>query len=156
MRHRSSWLGVIPIVFAIGACDLKPAPKKKPAAAAAAAAAAAVAPALTAVAPARASGDLGPQSCNEVGVRVADIMIASATDAVLKAQYEQARADTVRATAASCTNGQWDATLRQCFLTAKTQPEIDACKGRVRAPGTPGAPAPTLVPAPAAPAPTRG
>lgn len=149
MRHRSSWLGVIPVVLAIGACDLKPAPKKKPQAAAAAVAPV-TAPAVTAVAPARPSADAGPQACLEVGVRVADILIASATDAVLKAQYEQARADTVRATAASCTAGQWDATLRGCFLAAKTQPEIDACKGRVRAPGTPGAPVPTMMP------PTRG
>jgi hypothetical protein len=140
VRHRITWL-VIPIALAIGACDLKPAPKKKPQAAPAAAAAAPGVPpapgpaAITAVAPASADADVRAQACLEVGVRVADIMIASATDAVLKAQYEQARSDTVRATATSCTTGQWDAALRQCFLSARTQPEVDACKGRVRAPG---------------------
>lgn len=154
VRHRITWLGVIPIALAIGACDLKPAPKKKPQAAAAPAAPAAAAPvvppaprpaAITAVAPASADADVRAQACLEVGVRVADIMIASATDAVLKAQYEQARSDVVRATANSCTNGQWDAALRQCFLNARTQPEVDACKGRVgtlRAPAAPAAPAP--------------
>jgi hypothetical protein len=158
VRHRITWLGVIPVALAIGACDLKPAPKKKPQAAATApAAAAATAPvvppaprpaAITAVAPASADADVRAEACLQVGVRVADIMIASATDAVLKAQYEQARTDVVRATANSCTNGQWDAALRQCFLNARTQPEVDACKGRVRAPGTPGAPGgPAIVPA---------
>jgi len=144
---------VVPVVLAIGACDLKPAPKKqaqaKPAAASPAAAATPAAVPATAVAPASPNADTGAQACLEVGVRVSDIMIASATDAVLRAQYEQARSDIVRATAQSCMNGKWDAALRGCFLAAKTQPELDACKGRVPAP----APAPTPT---SALGPTRG
>ena len=69
----------------------------------------------------------------EIGVRAANILVASAADARLKAEYEQARADTVRATAEACMRGQWDADLRRCFLSATTQPAFDAC--RARAPG---------------------
>jgi hypothetical protein len=70
----------------------------------------------------------------QVAVRVANLVVASATDALLRAQYEQARSDTVRATAEACVKNRWDADLRRCFLTASTQPELDACKAR--APGT--------------------
>ena len=69
-------------------------------------------------------------------MRVASIIAASAADAVLKAQYEQARADTVRSTAEACMRGKWDAEVRQCFLTASTLPAIDACKTRAPGPAT--------------------
>ena len=71
-----------------------------------------------------------------VAVRVANVVVASATDAVLKAQYEQARADTVRSTAEACMRGKWDDSLRQCFLTASTQAQLDACSARAPGPAT--------------------
>jgi hypothetical protein len=153
VRHRLPWLG---IVLVIGACELKPAPKQQPQAPAAATGTAAAgapapppapapgsgaAPAPAPAVPAGAPEDLG-QACMQIGVRVAGIMIASATDPVMKAQLEQARADTVRSTAEACVRGKWDADVRRCFLTASSQAEITACSAR-----TPG---------PAASKPTRG
>lgn len=76
------------------------------------------------------------QSCMQIGIRVAGLLIANATDPVLRAQYEQARADTVRSTAEACMRGKWDAEVRQCFLTASTLPAIDACKTRAPGPAT--------------------
>jgi len=159
VRHRLPWLG---IVLVIGACDHKPAPKTKPEPAAAAAPA--PAPAVTAerppapgtpgapaaprpAAPAPAPGaaaaaaaePLSPaemgKACMEVAVRVANVLAASATDALLKAQYEQARADTVRSVAEACMRNRWDDGVRRCFLAASTQADVDACNAR--APGTP-------------------
>lgn len=85
---------------------------------------------------AEAGGENVAQSCMQVGVRVADLIVASAGDAVMKAQLEQARADTVRSTAEACMRGKWDAGLRQCFLAASTRAELDACSAR--APGPAG------------------
>jgi hypothetical protein len=82
------------------------------------------------------------QACMRIGIKVADVLIASAADAVLKAQYEQARSDTIRSTAEACMRGKWDAALRGCFLAATSQPQIDACNARA--------------PGPAANRPTRG
>src|SRR5262245_6433696 len=124
MRPRLPWLG---IVLVIGACDLKPAPKKQP-----------EPPAAAAAAPAPPAQNLEDplQACMAIGVRVADVFVSSATDATQKAQYEQARADTVRSTAQACIKGSWSADLRQCFLSATTQPAIDACKARAPGPST--------------------
>ncbi len=151
----------------IGACDLKPAPKKKPQTATAAAPAPApgtapgtptpaavptprpAAPAAPAAAPtppvappvvtpAVPTGDLElAQGCMQVAVRVANLIVSTAADAVLKAQYEQERANMVRAVAEACTRSKWDAALRQCFLTASTRAQLDACNAR--APGQPQA-----------------
>jgi len=71
-----------------------------------------------------------------VAVRVANVVVASATDAVLKAQYEQDRANTVRSTAEACMRGKWDAGLRQCFLAASTRPQLDACSASAPGPAT--------------------
>jgi hypothetical protein len=138
VRHRLPWLV---LVLVIGACDLKPAPRKKvdPAAAAAAPVPAPGAQAPGAQAPgAQALGAQAPedpaQACMQVGVRVADVLVASAADAVLRAQFEQERANTVRSTAEAGMRGEWDAALRQCFLTAATQPQLDACKARAPGP----------------------
>jgi hypothetical protein len=126
---RLPWLGV---VLALAACDLKPSPRKQPAAATAPAAApAAPAPAATTTDP----DDL-TQACRQIGIQVANVMVASATDAVAKAQYEQARADTVRATAEACMRARWDAPIRQCFLSASTQSELAACSARAPGPAT--------------------
>jgi hypothetical protein len=76
-----------------------------------------------------------------VGIRIAEVLIATTADPGLKASYEQDRTNIVRSTAQSCINGKWDEALRACFMAAKTQEEVNTCKGRVRAPGTPGAPA---------------
>jgi hypothetical protein len=132
VRHRLPWLG---IVLVIGACDLKPAPKKKAEPAAAAAPAVPSPSPAPAPAPAQAESEDLARACMQIGVKVADVLISSAADAVLKAQYEQARADTVRSTAEACMRGKWDVSLRRCFLAATTQPEVDACNAR--APGPP-------------------
>jgi hypothetical protein len=86
----------------------------------------------------------------EIGVRVANIVVANAADAVLKAQLEGERGNTVRSVAEACMRGKWDAGLRRCFLTATTQPQLDACNARAPAP----APAPAPGQAPGQP--TRG
>jgi len=135
---RHLWLG---IVLVIGACDHKPAPKQQqaaaaptpaPASATVTAPAPAPAPAPTPT-PTPAPGDDSAQACMEIGVRAANILVANAPDAQAKAQFEQARTDIVRATAQSCMKNKWDAELRQCFLSAASQAQFDACSAR--APG---------------------
>lgn len=165
MRSCLPWLG---IVLVIGACDLKPAPKKKPQTATVTAAAPGTTPgtapaavptppptvptpptgapaaatppaAPPAVTPAVPTGDLElAQGCMQVAVRVANLIVSTATDAVLKAQYQQERANMVRAVAEACTRSKWDASVRQCFLTASTRAQLDACNAR--APGSPASP----------------
>jgi hypothetical protein len=75
------------------------------------------------------------QGCMQAAVRVANIVVSSAPDAARKAQYEQERANMVRAVAQACTRNKWDGDLRQCFLAASTQAQLDACAAR--APGSP-------------------
>jgi len=86
-------------------------------------------------APAAAAADTDnlAQACMQIGVRVANITVTSAPDAVARSQFEQARADSVRSIAEACMRGKWDPGLRRCFLTASTQPEIDACDARAPA-----------------------
>jgi len=172
VRHRLPWLGFvlsISLSIGLGACDHKPAPKQKPAAAAAAPGTAPAGGTVPAAPPAGGTAPVAPsappagagvapggeapvpgaegvgavaQACMQIGVRVADLLVASAGDAVMKAQLEQARADTVRSTAEACMRGKWDAELRQCFLTATTRAALDACSARAPGPGgnkpTPG------------------
>jgi hypothetical protein len=161
VRHCLPWLG---IVLVLGACDLKPAPKKQPQPAVATTAtapapgAAAPAPPLppaapppgaptpgqapaspAVVTPAVPAGDLElAQGCMQVAVRVANLIVSTAPDAVLKAQYEQERANMVRAVAEGCTRSKWEPDLRQCFLAASTREQLDACNAR--APGSPDRP----------------
>jgi len=159
VRHRLPWLS---LVLVIGACELKPAPKQQqpapapapgsatapapvPSGGTAAAAAPAPAPAPApspggGAAPTPAPGGAAPedlgQACMQIGVRVADVMVANAADAVMKAQLEQARADTVRSTAEACVRGKWDEGVRRCFLTASNQAELNACSARAPGPAT--------------------
>jgi hypothetical protein len=126
VRPRLSWLGLGLVIGVTGACDLKPTPRKQPEPAAASAQ-------VPAPASAAADPDNAAQACMQIGARVADLTVTSAPDAVARAQFEQARADTVRAIAEACLRGKWDAGLRRCFLAASTQPEVDACKARAPA-----------------------
>ena len=145
----------------IAACDFKPAPKTKrepapgtasvvsPTPAPAAAPARAPTPTAPTPTPAAPAGpipvppappgvadlDDPGQACMQLAVRVANIFIASAEDASQRAQYEQARADTVRTTAQACVRNTWDKEMRRCFFAASTRAELDACNAR--APGQP-------------------
>jgi hypothetical protein len=160
---RLSSLGIVlSLSIGIGACEHKPAPKQKPTAAAAAnvpGAAGGAAPAAAptaptganpaaAVQPAQPTPTIAPvpagveggaenvaQTCMQIGVKIADVLVAGAGDAAMKAALEQARADTVRSTAEACMKGKWDAELRQCFLAAKTRAELDICSARAPGPG---------------------
>lgn len=156
VRHCLPWLGV-GLVLVLVACDHKPAPKKQPIVAKAVmsapapvgapapgTAAAPTAPAVKLTpAPAGGADGVAAEACLQIGIRIADLAIASATDA-MKAQLEQARTDIVRSSAEACTKGAWDAEVRGCFLTAKTLQDLDACKLRVPpTPPTPPAARPT-------------
>lgn len=143
MRHRLLWVGIL---FVIGACELRPAPKQDRGAAKAADATqpggAAALPPAAAPAPTPPAGggaqqlddELG-RACMEIGVRIAEVLVSTAGDDQLRARYEQERSTVVRATAEACMRGRWDATLRGCFLAAKNAADLDACNARAPGPG---------------------
>jgi hypothetical protein len=121
----------------IAACELQPAPRQAPAP---------TAP-VTDNAPKPAPGDAGPtphvpadaapvsNDCENIGVHVAQVLIDSAKDASLKANYEQARTKVVLATAEACTSQKWSDEARGCYLDAKVEADVRACEKKFPAPG---------------------
>ncbi len=122
-----------------GACDLQPPPKKVPAAATPSPPPAAVPsrdPALPGL-DAGVAGDAAPapldamevsDRCVELGSHVAEVMISEAEDASKKSVLVQDRARIVRRTAESCTRDAWSTELITCYLAAKTQATLQACR----------------------------
>ncbi len=134
-----------------GACDLQPPPKKAPPAATPAPSPAAVTPREPALPPLDAGiaavGDAAPappdamevsDRCVQLGSHVAEVLISEAEDASKKSVLIQDRAKIVRRTAESCTRDGWNAQLIGCYMAAKTQATLQACrKPDVRAPSSP-------------------
>jgi hypothetical protein len=135
-----------------GACDLQPPPKKAPAATAPAPSPAAVPtpePALPALDAGVAAvvGDAAPtppdaaevsDRCVNLGSHVAEVMISEAEDPSKKSVLIQDRARIVRRTAESCTRDGWNEKLISCYMAAKTQATLQACrKPDVRPPSPP-------------------
>ncbi|MFN0249107.1 MAG: hypothetical protein ACKV2T_19645 [Kofleriaceae bacterium] len=150
------------LAIALGACDLQPPPKKSPpppttptdlpppptpntppppepvlvvdagVGAVADAGGAAVVDAAAPVAPPDAVETSAP--CNDVGVKVAASIIETATDPAQKAALTQERDRIVRRVAEACTRDGWTKAQRDCFLTAKTAEDMQACGRDLAAP----------------------
>jgi len=144
-----------------GACDLQPPPKKAPPAVTPTPTAPsavptpepALPPADAGVAVAVAVGDAAPvppdamevtDRCVDLGSHVAEVLISEAEDPSKKSVLVQDRAKIVRRTAESCTRDAWSAQLISCYMAAKTQATLQAC--RKPDPPTPKPPADGLGP----------
>jgi hypothetical protein len=135
---------VVLIAIASG-CDLQPPPKKAPPAATPAATPPVATPNVPAVVPvdagvAVAVGDApaAPKApvdamgvtdrCVTLGSHVAAVLLSEASDPSKKAALIQDRAKIVRRTAESCTRDAWNEALIGCYLGAKTQVALQACR----------------------------
>lgn len=152
---------LVVLIAIAGACDLQPAPKKAPPSATPAV----TPPAATPNMPAAVPGDAGvalavgdapaaPKApadamdvtdrCLTLGAHVADVLLNEASDPSKKAALIQDRAKIVRRTAESCTRDAWNEPLISCYLAAKTQVTLQACRKPEPAPAAPPAGAPPL------------
>jgi hypothetical protein len=131
------------ILVLLAACEHKAPPRQQaapppPPASERAAVAAPAAPALPAQGSA-AKQEVTPE-CVEVGKHVAEVFIASASDAAQKGVYEQERTRIVRSTAEVCTNQAWSADAMGCYRAAKTPADLKVCEQAHVAQPTPRAP----------------
>ncbi len=122
------------------ACDLQPPPKQAPPAPTTPAPAVAPSePALPALDAGVAApvGDAAPtppdamevsDRCVRLGSHVAEVMINEAEDPSKKSVLVQDRARIVRRTAEGCTRDAWNEKLISCYMAAKTQATLQACR----------------------------
>lgn len=134
---------LVVLIAIAGACDLQPPPKKAPPAATPTPAAPSAVPTPEPALPpadagvALAVGDAAPvppdamevtDRCVQLGSHVAEVLISEAEDPSKKSVLVQDRAKIVRRTAESCTRDAWSAQLISCYLAAKTQATLQACR----------------------------
>jgi hypothetical protein len=136
---------LVVLIAIAGACDLQPPPKKAPPAATSTptpAAPSAVPTPEPALPPADAgvaavASDAAPappdamevsDRCVQLGSHVAEVLISEAGDPAKKSVLVQDRAKIVRRTAESCTRDAWTAELITCYLAAKSQATLQACR----------------------------
>lgn len=112
------------------ACDHRPAERTQAPPPVATGDAAAVAP------------PVGDDPCMQVGVNVAEVIIASVTDPTQKAAYEQERTKMVKRFSDNCRREKWPPNIQGCFLAAKTQAAIDACSRDLATVNAPPSPPP--------------
>jgi len=74
-----------------------------------------------------AAAPAGDDVCLQIGVKIAEIIIAATADPTQKAAYEQDRTKLVKRFSENCTNEKWPDATRTCFLAAKTPAEIEVC-----------------------------
>lgn len=139
----------------LGACDLQPPPKGKPAPTTvndqAGSAAVAPPPSAPPAAPSEPTPmpptlppDAGTppapdamevsQQCLEVSTHIATVLIKDAKDPAAKAALEQDKAKIIRRAAEGCTRDQWPATAFACFLKGETVAALEICGKDLRAP----------------------
>jgi hypothetical protein len=148
---RFALLAMCLVVFS---CDLKPAPKARESPPAPAKTAD---PSESAARPAPASdvpGDAGAgpsdagaavpadamtvrDDCVNAGVRVAEIVIETATDPAQKAALVQDRARIVRRSAEACTRDNWSPEEVACVMAGKTGADINKCRKPTQVPSVP-------------------
>ncbi|MFT3699201.1 MAG: hypothetical protein QM831_39000 [Kofleriaceae bacterium] len=109
----------------VAACEFVPAPPPAPA------------PVARVVDAAVADGDGGvvdaaaiaaTPECIATATHIADVLIASQTDATLKSSYETARDRLIKATAEVCTSQHWPKDELACFDEAKLEADLHACE----------------------------
>jgi hypothetical protein len=114
----------------LGACELQPPPKQAPAPPPPAAEAGVAKPAPADAGIAHVIPDAAPvtDDCENIGAHVAQVLIDSAKDASLKAEYERSRTQVVRTIAEGCSSQHWSDDARHCFLDAKVEADVRACE----------------------------
>jgi hypothetical protein len=77
------------------------------------------------------------EACRLVGMHIAEVIIASATDAGQRSIYEQDRTRMVRTTAEACTTNAWSELAIKCYGKAKTAADLKACETKYTPPPPP-------------------
>lgn len=129
------------MIAPLGACDLQPPPKQKPAPATATdeappstpPPAQPALPAPDAAPPAPDAFDV-TQQCLEVSAHIADILIKEQQDPAARAAIEQDKTKIIRRAAEGCTRDQWPAASLACFMKAATFAEMEICGKDLKAP----------------------
>lgn len=120
------------ILTLVAACELKPPPdQQEPARAPVETAKPVEAPPPGP--PAAAAGSAAPRAaispeCLQVGAKIAQVFIDSATDEAQRITYERERANMTRKTGEACTSQGWSEEARTCYLGTKSPAEIKACE----------------------------
>lgn len=99
------------LLLLVVACDHRPQPKVQ----------------VTDEVPRDAARAVPAEACAQIGAKIADIVVASATDATQKAAYEQERPKLVTRFSESCRDEDWSDATRGCFLAAKTSADVEVC-----------------------------
>lgn len=127
-------------VLLVAACELKPPPEQE---------AAPPPPPAEAPTPAEAppdgAGSAAPRAnispeCLQVGTKIAQVFIDSATDPAQRINYERERANMTRKTGEACTQQGWSEEARTCYLQTKTPAEIKECEMKYTPPRVPRPP----------------
>ena len=140
------------LVLFLTACELQPAPRIQQKTAGSGAAAASVPPGPPLEPPPDMINDAGsavPPSpmkrpfettatCNDIGVKVADTLIAEARDLAQKQLLESERTRIVRRTAETCTRDKWPQPSVDCFLKAESAAAMQLCGKDLAAPAPEG------------------
>jgi hypothetical protein len=119
------------VFLMLAACEITPPPKQSPAPPVETAPKVVAAPTAPADAGiVRVIADAAPvtNDCENIGVHVAQVLIESAKDPSLKANYEQARQKVVLATAEACSTQKWSDDAQHCYLDAKVEADVRACE----------------------------
>jgi hypothetical protein len=80
----------------------------------------------------------GDDPCLQVGVKIAELIIAATEDPTQKAAYEQDRTKLVKRFSDNCKRDNWPDVARTCFLGAKSTADIEACSRALPRPAPPG------------------
>ncbi|HEY5950730.1 MAG TPA: hypothetical protein VIV40_34800 [Kofleriaceae bacterium] len=148
MSAKTTWWARALCLVLVAGCEIQPAPKKQPAPPPPPPAQEVAKPVEAPPADAGVAGDAGPPkleitpACVEVGAKVAQVFIDSATDPGQKSIYEQERANMTRKTGEACTTQGWSEPARNCYLAAKTPAQIKACETKFPAPQAAAPPPP--------------
>jgi len=123
------------VAFALlAACELQPTPKRQPPPPPAPTQTPVQVPADAAVAIDAPPEPVFSDQCREVGVHIANIIIASATDPGVKSIYEQDRTKISRSTTETCASQGWSDVAVKCYLKGKTADELKACEKKYTPP----------------------
>ncbi|HEY4181627.1 MAG TPA: hypothetical protein VGM90_32510 [Kofleriaceae bacterium] len=146
---RSFVLIAVALSSGLTGCELQPAPQKQPEAQRVAPAPApvpdagsvpvALAPANPLIPPDVVPVDAPTKpdvsaDCNNVGIHVAQMVIDNAPDPAQKAQMEGERERIIRKTSEACTQDRWPKVSIECFIAAKSMPELQECGKNLAAP----------------------
>ena len=72
--------------------------------------------------------------CRDVGIHIANVIIASTTDAATKSIYERDREQMIRSMAEACTTNAWSDAALKCYGKANSQADLKDCEKKYTPP----------------------